>query len=136
MIIGFLTFFSDARKTHFSLYMWSAGETDYLLLGSPTAYAHCRIMLPAYPLGIFGVACTQFAIDFDSPAFRVISTAICILSVIYWIFLAVYTMPLLVSGELLLREAVEEEEDSQYDHVHQQHSSASSNEGNEHLSRA
>jgi len=26
MIIGFLTFFSDARKTHFSLYMWSAGE--------------------------------------------------------------------------------------------------------------
>jgi len=28
MIIGFLTFFSDARKSKFSLYTWSAGKHD------------------------------------------------------------------------------------------------------------
>jgi fatty acid desaturase len=95
--------------------------------------AHLSSLSLAYPLGVFGVACTQFAIDFDSPAFRVISTAICILSVIYWIFLAVYTLPLL---ELLLHEAVQEEEESQHEHVNRRRTSEASPGGTERSSQA
>lgn len=69
---------------------------------------------------MFGVASTQFADDFDSPAFRVISTIICVISVIFWLFLVVYTLPLLISGELLLqngRHKGEEEEEEEEEGV-------------------
>lgn len=72
------------------------------------------LSLIAYPIGAFGVACTQFADDFDSPAFRVIATIICIISVVFWLFLVVYTLPLIITGELLLgnaRHKLEEEEE-------------------------
>jgi len=78
-------------------------------MGSPRS----TLLLTAYPVGVFGVACTQFADDFDSPAFRVIATMITIVSVIFWLFLVVYTLPLIVSGELLLDNDAHKEEEEE-----------------------
>lgn len=62
----------------------------------------------AYPLGAYGLAATQFATDFDSPAFKVVSTIVLIVLVIWWLYLIVCTIPMIISGELLLAEAYEE----------------------------
>jgi hypothetical protein len=70
----------------------------------------------AYPIGIFGVACSQFATDFDSPAFRVITAIILVCLVIFWLWLVLYTLPMIISGELLLanaRSKLEEEEEAE-----------------------
>lgn len=59
----------------------------------------------AYPIGVFGIACNQIATDLDSPAFKGIASAILIIAVIHWIWLVIYTLPMIVSGELFLGEA-------------------------------
>lgn len=58
------------------------------------------------------MACSQFATDFDSPAFRVVTCIITVLSFAYWCFCIIWTLPLAISGELFLghaKEAIEEE---------------------------
>jgi hypothetical protein len=59
----------------------------------------------AYPVAMFGVACTQIAKDLDSPAFEGIASAILVIAVIHWLWLVIYTVPMIISGELFLSEA-------------------------------
>lgn len=59
----------------------------------------------AYPIGAYGVACTQLAIDLESTAFRIIATIVLVVLVIFWLLLIAYTVPSLISGELLLEGA-------------------------------
>ena len=66
----------------------------------------------AYPLGVYGVACTQLAIDLDSPTFRVIASIVLVVSVLYWFYLVAFTLPLVISGELFLAEAKEDRENA------------------------
>mgnify|MGYP006876474623 CR=1 FL=1 len=63
-----------------------------------------------YPFGVYGVAASQFAIDFDSTAFKVITTIVLLLLVIYWLYLVACTLPMVASGELFLRDVFEEME--------------------------
>ena len=86
LLISLVAFVRDLPKTKFNLNMWST----------------------AYPIGTYGVASSQFAIDFDSIAFRVITTIILIISVIYWFYLIIYTLPMILSGEAFLGALVEE----------------------------
>lgn len=69
----------------------------------------------AYPLGAYGVASTQLAIDLGSTAFNVISTIILIVLVIYWLFLVICTVPMIASGELFLSEAKEQMDEKKND---------------------
>lgn len=62
----------------------------------------------AYPFGAYGIVATQFAIDFDSPTFRVVSSIILVFMVLLWLWLVLSTLPMVISGELLLGEAWEE----------------------------
>ncbi|WVQ97817.1 hypothetical protein IAU59_004932 [Kwoniella sp. CBS 9459] len=59
-----------------------------------------------YPVGVYGVACTKLTSDLDSRALRVVSTIILITTVIYWLYLIIFTLPAVVSGELFLAEAM------------------------------
>lgn len=64
----------------------------------------------AYPYGTYGIACSQFSTDFDSPAFAVITSIILVTLVILWLYLVIATIPMVISGELFLAEALEEME--------------------------
>ena len=105
LILCVVAFVRDLPKTKFNLNMWSA----------------------AYPIGIYGVAVTQLAIDLDSVAFRVISSIILVVSVLYWLYLIAYTLPMVLSGELFLAEMYEkdkkEREGGQDDHDESGHAS-------------
>ncbi|KAJ9107341.1 hypothetical protein QFC21_000791 [Naganishia friedmannii] len=81
--VALIAYARDSRYAHFNLTMWSG----------------------AYPIGIFGIACNQIGVDLDSPAFKGIASAILIIAVIHWIWLVIYTIPMIVSGELFLAEA-------------------------------
>ncbi len=89
LLLCLFAFVRDLPKTNFNLNMWSAG----------------------YPLGAYGVTCSQLAIDFDSPTFRVVASIILVVSVLYWLYLVVYTLPLVLCGELFLAEAVDSHEE-------------------------
>ena len=67
----------------------------------------------AYPLGVYGIACTQLAIDFDSPAFRVIASIVLVVALLYWLYLIAFTIPMVLSGELFLAEAMEHKEEEE-----------------------
>jgi len=64
----------------------------------------------AYPIGIYGVAATQLAISLDSPVFRVVSTVVLIVLVIYWLYLVLWSLPMVISGEFFLSEVLHEME--------------------------
>jgi tellurite resistance protein TehA-like permease len=83
VVLALIAYVRDGRRTYFNLTMWSA----------------------AYPVAMFGVACTQIAKDLDSPAFEGIASAILIIAVIHWLWLVIYTVPMIISGELFLSEA-------------------------------
>lgn len=89
LLLCLFAFVRDLPKTNFNLNMWSAG----------------------YPLGAYGVTCSQLAIDFDSPTFRVVTSIILVVLVLYWLYLVVYTLPLVLCGELFLAEAVDSHEE-------------------------
>lgn len=57
-----------------------------------------------------GIACTQIAKDLDSPAFKGIASGILIIAILHWIWLLVYTVPMVISGELFLSETEEMKE--------------------------
>ncbi|KAJ9123339.1 hypothetical protein QFC22_001538 [Naganishia vaughanmartiniae] len=59
----------------------------------------------AYPIKVFGVACNQIGVDLDSPAFKGLATAILIIAFIHWIWLVIFTLPMIASGELFFAEA-------------------------------
>jgi len=61
----------------------------------------------AYPLGVYGIACSQLSVDFNSPTFRVLTSIILVVQLLYWFYLVVFTLPMVFSGELLLGEPVE-----------------------------
>ena len=65
----------------------------------------------AYPFGAYGLTCSQLAIDLDSSTFRVITAIILVVLVSYWLYLVVFTLPLIVSGKLFLEEAYHEQEE-------------------------
>lgn len=65
----------------------------------------------AYPVGAYGVACSQLAIDFDSPTFRVLTAIILVVLVLYWFYLIGNTLPMVLSGELFLAEALDSHEE-------------------------
>ncbi|OCF37564.1 hypothetical protein I316_00690 [Kwoniella heveanensis BCC8398] len=88
LLICIVAFVRDIPKTHFNLNMWSA----------------------IYPLGTYGLMCSKLSSDLDSRAFRVVSTIILVAVVIYWLYLIVFTLPAVVSGELFLAEAMEKHE--------------------------
>ena len=88
LIISVVAFVRDIPKTRFNINMWSG----------------------AYPIGIYGVAATQLAISLDSPVFRVVSTIILIVMVIYWLYLVIYSLPMVLSGEMFLGEVLHEME--------------------------
>lgn len=69
----------------------------------------------AYPFGAYGVVASQFAIDFDSIAFRVITTIILFVLIIYWLYAIICTLPMVVSGELFLGDLVKEREKEEKD---------------------
>lgn len=83
VVLALIAYVRDGRRTYFNLTMWSA----------------------AYPIAVFGVACTEIAKDLDSPAFEGIASALLIIAVIHWIWLMIYTIPMVISGELFLSEA-------------------------------
>lgn len=82
MILSLGSFAREIRKAEFSLEWWAA----------------------AYPIGAYGVACTQLAIDLNSTAFKVVASIVLVILVIFWLALMALTIPALVSGELLLKE--------------------------------
>ncbi|WVF70057.1 hypothetical protein IAT40_004844 [Kwoniella sp. CBS 6097] len=88
LLICIVAFIRDIPKTHFNLNMWST----------------------IYPVGVYGLTCSKLASDLDSRAFRVVSTIILIVVVIYWLYLIAFTLPAVVSGELFLAEALEKHE--------------------------
>lgn len=69
----------------------------------------------AYPFGAYGVVASQFAIDFDSIAFRVITTIILLVLIIYWLYAIICTLPMVVSGELFLGDLVRQREKEEKD---------------------
>ena len=83
MVLALIAYVRDGRRTNFNLTMWSA----------------------AYPIAVFGIACTEIAKDLDSPAFEGIASALLIIAVVHWIWLVIYTIPMVLSGELFLSEA-------------------------------
>jgi hypothetical protein len=83
VVLALIAYARDSRHAEFNLTMWSG----------------------AYPIGVFGIACNQIGVDLDSPAFKGIASAILIIAVIHWIWLVIYTLPMIVSGELFLAEA-------------------------------
>lgn len=89
----------DLRKTHFNLSHWSA----------------------AYPLGAYGVASEQLAIDLGSTAFKVISTIMLVLLAVLWIYLVICTVPMIASGELFLAEAKEKMDEKKNDGEKREH---------------
>lgn len=89
LFFAMLAFVRDIGQTHFNLNHWSA----------------------AYPLGVYGVACSQLTIDLDSRAFAVVTTIVSIALFCYWVTLVIYTIPSIVSGELFLAEVVEKREE-------------------------
>lgn len=91
LILSIVAFARDIRKTHFNLNHWSA----------------------AYPIGAYGLACSQLTIDFDSRAFAVVTTIVAVVLFIYWILLVLYTIPSIASGELFLASVVEEREEEE-----------------------
>jgi hypothetical protein len=59
----------------------------------------------AFPLGAYGLCANQIAISLDSPAFRVVSTIVLVVLVIYWLVSMAFTIALVWSGELFLSDA-------------------------------
>lgn len=90
-----------------------------------------------YPCGVYGVACTQIAKDLDSPAFKGIASAILIISVIHWLWLVIYTVPMIISGELFLSEAkeLEREEEEAMEKKHTEPEAGSTDSSNGQLER-
>lgn len=60
-----------------------------------------------YPWGVYALALGQLAIDFDSPAFRVLNTIVTCLLLLFWLFCVTMTVPRLVSGQFFLEDAEE-----------------------------
>lgn len=112
VVLALIAYVRDGRRTYFNLTMWSA----------------------AYPIAIFGVACTQIAKDLDSPAFDGIASAILIIAVIHWIWLVIYTVPMVISGELFLSEAEhlrKQEQEAMEDKQHEGEGSRSESSSNQ-----
>lgn len=88
-MLALIAYVRDGRNANFTITMWAS----------------------LYPIGVMGIACTQIANDLDSPAFKGIASGILIIAVIHWIWLVIYTLPMIMSGELFLSEAKETEKE-------------------------
>jgi len=92
LLVGFATYWFllsiftvsiDARKAPFTLNYWSA----------------------MYPWGVYAAAFGQLAMDFDSPAFRVLNTIMSCSLTILWLYSMARTVPMMVTGEVFLADA-------------------------------
>lgn len=66
-----------------------------------------------YPFGAYGIAAEQISVDLDSSAFKVLTSMILVVLVIYWIYCVIWTLVQFVSGELFLAEALKEREEEE-----------------------
>lgn len=88
-MLALIAYVRDGRVANFTISMWAS----------------------LYPVGVMGIACTQIAKDLDSPVFKGIASGILIIAVLHWLWLVVYTVPMVISGELFLSEVKEMEEE-------------------------
>ena len=83
LLFSALAFLADLRKARYNLNMWSG----------------------AFPIGAYGLCANQIAISLNSPAFRVVSSLMLVILVVYWLASLALTIPLVLSGELFLADA-------------------------------
>jgi tellurite resistance protein TehA-like permease len=93
LFLATLALIRDLPKTHFNINHWSS----------------------AYPIGVYGLASSQLAIDLDSPTFRVVTAIVLVILVINWLYLMGRTLPMVLSGEWFLKEAYEEGKEREKD---------------------